>query len=436
MIESEVRGIEMESFAGEDPVERCIHGAGRVPDRLSRVVRTFCAEVDRLDVPGASLGVQLGTQRYLVHTGVRCEDPKVPPARVDAASDFPIGSLTKSAVALLVLDELDAAGLQLDASIDPDFRASFLQLLQHTAGVPLELDAALMQSGKWRSALNSAPPSYPPGALWNYANTGYAVLGAWLEDRQAPRDPTLAERAATRWPAGEIHFDTTASSVCEHRLIDGELRALPPADPAPNDWQLAAGGARSTAQGLLDLIETLRDEARITRDPRPTGEGDGYGLGVRVRVEDELTLAYHRGATGGAWASMAWASSDRAFVVLANREVELTATTMALRRDLFGLEAEAPRPTAPKLRAFVGEYEVAGWSEPIALRADGDKFRLDLPELGTRGLELTERADGSFRIRWPLHGLPLDLRVLETAEGRWIRSSMFVAFAPASTGSP
>src|SRR5262249_10800139 len=110
----------------------------------------------------------------------------------DGDTQYRIGSLTKTFIAVLVmrlrdegrLDLADPLGKHLDA--DPvagrAASATIAQLLSHTAGLPSETPGPWWERspGELPPGLPAilGPPPHPAGRLFHYSNPGYGLLGA------------------------------------------------------------------------------------------------------------------------------------------------------------------------------------------------------------------------------------------------------------------
>ena len=107
----------------------------------------------------------------------------------DGGTQYRIGSLTKTFIAVLVmrlrdegrLDLADPVGTYLDAA-SPAAGATIAQLLSHTAGLPSETPGPWWERspGDLRPGLGDilGPPPHPAGRLFHYSNPGYGLLGA------------------------------------------------------------------------------------------------------------------------------------------------------------------------------------------------------------------------------------------------------------------
>src|SRR5690349_9499915 len=160
----------------------------------------------------------------------------------DGDTQYRIGSLTKTFIAVLVmrlrdegrLDLADPLGKYLDAGPAGGRAAgaTIAQLLSHTAGLASETPGPWWERspGELRPGLADilSPAPHPAGRLFHYSNPGYGLLGALVgqlrghgwEDalRQEILDPlgmartTLAPRGRTRAVSRCIRGRTSCSS--------------------------------------------------------------------------------------------------------------------------------------------------------------------------------------------------------------------------------
>ena len=250
----------------------------------------------------------------------------------DGDTQYRIGSLTKTFIAVLVmrlrdegrLDLADPLGKHLDAGEAAG--ATIAQLLSHTAGLASETPGPWWERspGELRPGLADilSPAPHPAGRLFHYSNPGYGLLGAlvgqlrghgWEEAlRQeildplgmarttlAPEEPHARGFAVHPWadvmqlepadptglmaPAGELW--STAEDLCRFAvfLLDGDDRVLPaatlaemraPASP-PGDEAWAGGyGPRPAAvpPRRAGAVRPFRLDAglprHVVREPR------------------------------------------------------------------------------------------------------------------------------------------------------------------------
>lgn len=116
-------------------------------------------------------------------------------APIDPDSRFDLASLTKPIATLgLVLDQLVAGGLVLDAQVGPQLAdvagrpiagVTLAQLLGHASGWPAWRDFAaevgLDAPAALRAAVLATPQATAPGVAAVYSDLGYMTLGWWVE---------------------------------------------------------------------------------------------------------------------------------------------------------------------------------------------------------------------------------------------------------------
>jgi CubicO group peptidase (beta-lactamase class C family) len=345
-------------------------------------------------------------------------------------TQYRIGSITKTFVAVLVLRLRDEGALALTDPLEahlPGTAAGSLtigQLLSHTSGLASETPAPWWERtpGELRpglpDVLGEQPVRHPAGSRFHYSNPGFALLGAlvgavrgtpWYDvlraevlrplgmDRTAlsPSAPHATGFAVHPWadvvlpepaqdtgvmaPAGELW--STAADLCRWAAF------------------LAAGDERVLAPGT---VAEMRRPAAPTDDP---GWTSAYGLGLQLRRQGGRTLYGHSGSMPGFLAAL-WASEadDVASVVLA--DATSGAAVAGIAGDLIGLVAErepripepwSPLPAVdPQLLALTGPWY---WGPaPFALRLLADRG-LDLAPLGPqggRGARFRAEADGTW----------------------------------------
>jgi CubicO group peptidase (beta-lactamase class C family) len=297
----------------------------------------------------------------------------------DPDTQYRIGSLTKTFVALLVMRLREEGRLHLTDPIErhlPDTGlgdVTIAHLLSHTAGIASESAGAWWERtpGDLRptlaDALGKHPGLHPAGRLFHYSNPGYGVLGALVERMrgepwgvvlrrevleplgmtrttlmpQAPHAsgwavhpwadvllPEPAEDAGVMAPAGQLW--STAADLCRWAafLTDGDDRVLP---------------AASVAQ--------MRTPVSPPQSDSPEGS---YGLGMQVLRVDGRSLVGHSGSMPG-FLAMLWISvPDRlAGIMLANATSGplMNAATVDLLRIVTDREPTIPEEWRP-LPAF------------------------------------------------------------------------------------
>lgn len=310
----------------------------------------------RVDSPGFSWRGSAG------HREVDRERPAQPQDR------FHVGSITKTMVATVALQEIEDGNLSLDTRVNdvvpglfpgqPDVTVE--HLLSHRSGArtaSVELIATRMTDlSDWNQfiaaigedytqqdhldVVNELPWLFEPGTDFSYSNAGYVALGMVLEEATGEDlEDLLEDRVFDE--AGMRHSSYPDDPQHRGRFLTGAMWTGG-ADVGGIGWQSlrgfdpdvfdAAGAVVSTTRDLNRFTEALTSGELVDEDlvdemvtPR-TGDIGGYGLGI-YRLPDPCTdpgeapqwLYGHDGLTFGT-AAMVYSSAD------GTRQVSLGAT--------------------------------------------------------------------------------------------------------------
>lgn len=427
----------------------CMQRNAGAPDRYRGVVRALCAEHVNLGGVGASVAIAEGGElRFVATAGQRC----VGGPEVTSETGFRVGSLTKLVTGALVLGEVDAGRMTLDAEVVtwlPELMAwedrrageiTLRELLTHTGGVG-ELRPLVAEG--WIDRLGDRMLATAPGELWSYSNAGYALVGAALE-RGAGRE--FAELAAERLfaPLGlrgstlDVARALAGDVACGHLGRGDGVFAMDVRDDlefgaAGASWTAPAGGwiapAGEVVTMVLGLVDPLRsplsaaaiDEllrGEVATHERP---GEFYGLGLRVRrLVDGSSLHVHSGNTGDFAAELVVAP-ERGFVMaaLSNTGDALQATVLAGVQELLGERLPLPGASAV-VSEYAGIYEVG--DEAIVVRVVDGELEVAGPGLSGR---MTHAGDHRFRVA----GVRDTVTFVFTGDGPagYLRGAEFVA---------
>ncbi|HEV2081385.1 MAG TPA: serine hydrolase domain-containing protein [Brevundimonas sp.] len=229
-------------------------------------------------------------------------------------------SVTKSVTAVLVLQEVDAGRLSLDAPLSrylPDWPvngdATLRQLLMHTSGLA-DLSASpdadgdgmpdvYQGIGDWRTTCALSPRA-AAGAGFAYNNCDYLLLGAVLEAVTGQGWPDLV-RTRIREPLGLVSLEPASPGV-RSEAFDG---AAP--EPAVDVSTYGpAGDLYGGVEAMLGFDQALMDGRLISDAARAemwkAGPETGYG-GLSVWVYDlalpgcgiRTRVVERQGAIGG-----------------------------------------------------------------------------------------------------------------------------------------
>ncbi|MFI8186432.1 serine hydrolase domain-containing protein [Actinacidiphila glaucinigra] len=357
-----------------------------------------------------------------VWTGARsCVDGHAP----DGDTQYRIGSLTKTFVAVLVMRLRDAGRLGLDDPVEkhiggtPADGVTVRQLLTHTAGLAAETPGPWWERtpGALRPGtadlLGERPRLHPAGERHHYSNPGFALLGAVVEALHdgAPWDEVLTSEVleplgmtrTTRRPraphAGGWAVHPYAELMMAEAVQDTGLMS-----PAGELWSTADDLCRWAAF-LAAGDERVLAPATLEEMRRPAAPGGDQGLGVQLsKGPGDRVLVGHGGSMPGFVAGL-WCDVDEGLgaVVLANSTTGAPATSIAA--DLLRLVAEREpripepwRPVSdpdPELLALTGHWY---WgTAPYVLRVrTGRDLELTALSGTVRGARFRARPDGTW----------------------------------------
>ncbi len=349
------RPVESSCSASASTVSTSSSDADSTREQVSNILELHHAAGDFV---GARVALCDGNGPVIeVTAGTTSLDPGSGP--VDPDVPWNIGSVTKTFVAVVVLQLADEGHLDLDAGIDgflPDLpdaeRITPRQLLQHTSGLGEYLDQPAVRNDlqrQWTPAeliavAEAAGRVGEPGGPYRYSNTNYVVLGEIIEQVTGNTwDTEVATRIAE--PLGMTH----TSNITDERppgyvIVDGSfVDATFIAHPSVGG---AAGSLQSTGRDLLVFATALADGTLLTPDSQAAmhafipGEDlsqfgilHGYGLGLEQYANADITVIGHLG-TGEAHSAFVGYDPDHGTAVAVQ-----TNTAVGGPQGLIAIEA-------------------------------------------------------------------------------------------------
>ncbi|MGY0232904.1 serine hydrolase domain-containing protein [Longispora urticae] len=337
-------------------------------------------------------------------------------------TQYRIGSITKTFVAVLVLRLRDEGRLDLNDPLDRHVPGTAVghvtvgQLLSHTAGLRAEPDgdwwerAPGFDTAALLAMLGPDRAPFRPGRRFHYSNTGYALLGhlvarlrgvTWSEavDAEILRPLGLTGTSYLPRPG---HARGWATHPWADVLLPEPAHDSGAMAPAGQLWSTLPDLARWAAFFAGDTGGVLSaDTLAEMREPIGVDDGPhwliGHGLGPQLARRDGRRLAGHTGSMPG-FVAVVWADpAERTGVAVAANATN--AAMPGLATDLLDLLAEhepplpawAPDPAAdPSLVALTGTWY---WGPtPHTLRLGPDRT-FELAPLGAAGRGTRLRPD-------------------------------------------
>ncbi|WP_158888045.1 serine hydrolase domain-containing protein [Amycolatopsis anabasis] len=228
--------------------------------------------------------VENGARRWSDAVGVRDLRSGIP---ASAQGYFRIGSVTKTFVAVVLLQLVDEGRLTLDEPTDRYLpgvvpngtHITVRQILQHTSGLYDYAHEPGYSTNRWRgegrfddylpsellAVAFAKDPHFPPGTSWRYSNTNYVVAGLLIEKLTGHPYGKEVEQRVLR----PLHL--TDSSVPGHRPTlpmphargYESLKTDPPTDPPTIVDATEMDPSLDYAAG--EMISTTRDQAKFVR---------------------------------------------------------------------------------------------------------------------------------------------------------------------------
>ncbi|XKK39582.1 beta-lactamase family protein [Nocardiopsis sp. ARC36] len=395
----------------------------------------------RTGVPGAQLAVY---HRGELHTCVTGVEDSATGRPVEDASLFPLGSVTKPVTAALVMQLVEDGDVDLDAPVldhlgaappttrcgghrPPPAQPHRRPGLGAARGRPRHLPAPL------RLLADPEDRIAPPGTVFSYSNTGYAVAGRLVE----------AVTGQDWWETVESHLCWStgmelapvpaprppAPGLVTGHAVDGAGRAHPVGfhiEPAlAPAGGLAASAATLTAFGRAFLgpghaaldgevaaPEVLGEMGRPVSVADPFGLADGWGAGWSLHLAGDRLWYGHDGTLDGATCNLRVDPEGGTVVALTTNSTTGVTTWEHLVRGLreLGVDvghyrqpdaaAEGAAATATAPDRVAGRYGNGGLSAEVVHDRGGHRLVMSN---GFEG-ELTTGPGGAFRVVSERHG--------------------------------
>ena len=350
-------------------------------------------------VPGAGIAlVRRDGVEWAGGVGYADRDARTP---VTADTHFRVGSISKSFVALALVQLYEAGKVDLDSAIeevdpgltiDNPWRGTdpvrVIHVLQHTAGFDdMHLRDRYVPDGAVEGSLDDALALNPgarrvrwrPGTRMAYSNVGYGVAGTLIERvTNEPYEDYIARGIFAKLDMPTSSFRLTSADKAH--LARGYDGAGGPPVGFPHIYLRPAGNLHSSPRELAQFVRMILNWGEIGDTPvvdpeylgsmelpRTTlaaaaGLRNGYGTGIRSRLTLPYRVLGHDGGIDGFVSTYAYSPSrDVGFVVLLNSSgprapLALSRISSAALRYLKRDVSPPERPEVQVDTATLGRY--------------------------------------------------------------------------------
>lgn len=260
---------------------------------------------------------------------------------VTADTLFPIGSVTKSFTALAIMQLVEAKDLALEDPVSqhlpafaggPASEVTLRQLLNHTSGFSTvqgnsqhgNADASSFGLVEYAEQLAQVDPAHSAGAVWEYSNANYQILGAVIEQASGENyadyiDDRIFEPLGMTNSVVVVGPDPS-NRATGHRPWFGGVRASSSGEGFPIN--APAGGISASARDMgrylamwlsgEDDIVSANTKAMMVTSSSPASPL--YGLGWSI--DTQRGTAYHTGLVPGAETLASFSPNEEKGVVV------------------------------------------------------------------------------------------------------------------------
>ncbi|MFZ6026815.1 MAG: serine hydrolase domain-containing protein [Chloroflexota bacterium] len=297
---------------------------------LQRILDTYSAEHGGVGLQATLIGPDGETWRGAA--GYASHEKRCP---LTLEHHLYIGSMTKLFTAALVMQQVEAGALNLDATIETWFdapwasRVTLENLLHHTSGIPNYTEDAFfllryfgLPQKRWQPAellavIANRPLDFDPGSQHVYSNSNYLLLGMLLETATSKSyAQLLADSVRGEWGLANTHYIDLPAGLPIANAYDESLLRLGRLNltgfrTSFERGGYAAGGIVSTSPDVAGLVNALfsgkivsaatlaRMTAFIPAPDADMPDQTGYGLGLRqLNIGGEI-FAGHTGTIPG-----------------------------------------------------------------------------------------------------------------------------------------
>src|SRR5215207_8336044 len=300
--------------------------SAQLPDATTKQIDAVFARFDRADSPGCAVGVyQNGAIAYSKGYGSANLEYAAP---ITPKTPFISGSVAKQFTAAAIALLVEQGRIPLDDDVRkyipelPDYgpRITIDHLVHHTSGLRdfwalvqvagMRYDDGYTAGDVIRLASKQKQLNFPPGAEYDYSNTGYVALGVIV---QRVTGKSLREFAAQQI-FGPLGMTSTHYHDDHTMAVPGRASAYSPAPEGGwriNVWNndiVGQGGVMTTVADLQKWDENFYTgkvggagflKRQLQQGKLANGTTLSYAFGLTVGQYRGLPLVEHGGSSGG-----------------------------------------------------------------------------------------------------------------------------------------
>lgn len=394
------------------------------PATCDRLSHRLAREQAESRLPSIAAGVVRNGQ--LAWAGARGTVDGRDGQRADADTQYRIGSITKTFVAVAIMRLRDEGLLDLDDNLDDHVpgttfgHVTIAQLLSHSTGLQAETHGPWWErtpGGDWDDLAESEPVlRLRAGQRLHYSNVGYGVLGELVARKRGQSWANVVQTELLK-PLGMSRTTTRPVAPCAQGLAvhpfanvllpepEHDAGALAPAGQlwsTTNDlakWAALIGGDTGDVLSSDTLAEMWQPRAMVDVPDAPWTTA--WGLGLQVWNTDGRRSTGHGGSMPGFQAILKVnIDSGDGLVAFTNSTTGPSATfSTAMLQEL--VDAEPPTPAEWRAVSLPDEvFELVGpwyWGAALQHIEAMDEGRLRITALGFgRSSRFKPAGDGSW----------------------------------------
>ena len=362
-------------------------------ETFKKIAKKLVAEMKRLQVPGAAIGIWHQGKEYADGFGMTSVEHPLP---VTADTLFQTGSISKTFTGTMMMQLVEQGKVDLDAPVkryiqgfqlqDPEVteKVTVRHLLTHMGGW---VGDYFNDFGSGEDALDKMvkdiaklPQVQPLGTIWSYNNTGFNVAARIVEILTEKSYEQAAQEMLFDPIGLQMSFFYPSDLLFTHRFVVGHQKVKGRVQVA-RPWAIGRAG-----NGVGGVVSTVRDLLKYGRFHMSRGKknvisgsslkamrvqqadaGPRGGMGITwfIRKVGDLSMYAHGGATNGQQAYFFFIpEKDFVCAILTNSDdggILNTAVTNYVLQLYFNVKPKLPRPIQKptgELKEYTGRYQI------------------------------------------------------------------------------